>query len=488
MTELPLRPPRVRALPDACYREVLPAPLDGVRWVHRNPNLAAQFGLPDAWADDNALSLLSGSRVHAEVQPLATVYSGHQFGLWAGQLGDGRALLLGEVADQNGALHEWQLKGSGKTPYSRFADGRAVLRSSIREYLCSEAVHALGIPTTRALALTAADTPVRREQIETAAVLTRTAPTFLRFGHFEHFYHRGETAVAQALADWLIQWHFPECSGSQNPYAALFAEICAKSADLVAQWQAVGFCHGVLNTDNMSVLGLTIDYGPFGFLEDFNRRHVCNRSDREGRYAYHRQPYIVHWNLSRLAVCFSGWVAAEALQDILDAFPERFQAAYTELMRRKLGLQQHDGGDAELIADLAAVLHETRADYTLFMRRLAGLTPEHYNPPPADLALLLPDGENQAVRQWLNRYRRRLRQENRPHEHKAAAMNALNPLYIPRNYLLHQAIVQAQAGDYREVGRLFDCWQTPFREQPQYADLALPAQEGQKDMAVSCSS
>lgn len=487
-TTLPLRVPRFHHLPEVCFREVRPTALDNPHWVHTNRTLAQSFGLPEHWADEDALTLLSGNKIHQTVRPTATVYSGHQFGIWAGQLGDGRALLLGEAADNCGILHEWQLKGAGKTPFSRFADGRAVLRSSIREYLCSEAMHALGIATTRALALAAGSTPVFREQPETAAVVTRTAPTFMRFGHFEHFYHRGDHTTTLALANWLLQWHFQDCADSNNPYEALFAEICRRTADLTAHWQAVGFCHGVLNTDNMSVLGLTIDYGPFGFLEDFDRYHICNHSDREGRYAFHQQPYIMHWNLSRLAVCFSNWVDTERLQNQLNQFPQQFQAAYTGQMQRKLGLQQPQADDYSLIHDLSTALQSVRADYTLFMRHLAELNPQHDSELPQPLSILCTGKDLTVLNHWLNRYRRRLRQENLMHAEKVQLMNTVNPLYIPRNYLLQQAISQAENGVFDEVERLFDCWQQPFIEQARFADLALPAQDWQKNIAVSCSS
>lgn len=490
MSVLPLREPRFAGLPDVCYRHVPPQPLAGrVFWVHTNPHLTADFRLPEQWADGEALAVLSGSRSHETVQPLASVYSGHQFGVWAGQLGDGRALLLGDAADTDNRLQEWQLKGAGKTSFSRFADGRAVLRSSIREYLCSEAMHALGIPTTRALALVGSDAAVFREQPETAAVLTRTAPTFVRFGHFEHFYRRGDKQTVQALADWLIQNHFADCIADGNkPYEALFAEICRRTAHLAANWQALGFCHGVLNTDNMSVLGLTIDYGPFGFLEEYNRYYVCNHSDREGRYAYYRQPYAVHWNLSRLAVCFSDWVDMERLQEMVDEFVPLFQAAFAAKMIQKLGLTQAAADDDALIRDLDAALQSVQVDYTLFMRALADLSPVHQAPLPAALSALLAGKDMSVMNGWLAQYRRRLRQENRQQPEKSQAMNRINPLYIPRNYLLQQVITQAQQGQFDEIDRLFNCWQNPFVEQTRFADLALPPADWQKDIVVSCSS
>ena len=282
----------------------LPAPLPQPHWVATSQSLALELGWSDWLSSDSALQILAGN-ANAEggntFSTLASVYSGHQFGVWAGQLGDGRALLLGEAQTPMGKL-EVQLKGAGLTPFSRMGDGRAVLRSSIREFLCSEAVHALGIPTTRALAIVGSPLPVRRETVETAAVVTRIAPSFLRFGHFEHFTHTASDVVAlRRLADATIARYFPELVDAPAPYAALLETVTRRTASLIAQWQSVGFCHGVMNTDNMSMLGLTIDYGPFGFLDAFDPGHICNHTDTSGRYAYARQPNAAFWNLHALA-------------------------------------------------------------------------------------------------------------------------------------------------------------------------------------------
>jgi uncharacterized protein YdiU (UPF0061 family) len=280
------------------HSRLAPTPLPEPYWVGKSRGVADLLGLTASWLDSGpALAAFTGNEPLAGSAPLASVYSGHQFGVWAGQLGDGRALLLGETD----AGLEVQLKGAGPTPYSRMGDGRAVLRSSIREFLCSEAMHALGIPTTRALCVTGSDAPVRREEIETAAVVTRVAPSFIRFGHFEHFSYREQIPQLRQLADFVIDHFYPACRGSDrltgNPYAALLEAVSERTAATVAQWQAVGFCHGVMNTDNMSILGLTIDYGPFQFLDAFDPDHICNHSDTQGRYAYKRQPNIAYWNL-----------------------------------------------------------------------------------------------------------------------------------------------------------------------------------------------
>ena len=289
---------RFADLGPAFHTRLPPTPLPAPYPVAHSPEVARLLGLDPAWlATEDALQLFSGNALPAGGDTLASVYSGHQFGVWAGQLGDGRALLLGETAQG----WEIQLKGAGRTPYSRMGDGRAVLRSSIREFLCSEAMHALGIPTTRALCLMGSPAPVLRESVETAAVLTRVAPSFIRFGHFEHFAARGQTTELRQLADYVIDRYYPACRTTPdfggNAYAALLQAVAQRTAELIAQWQAVGFCHGVMNTDNMSILGLTIDYGPFQFLDTFAPGHICNHSDTQGRYAFDRQPGVAYWNL-----------------------------------------------------------------------------------------------------------------------------------------------------------------------------------------------
>jgi uncharacterized protein YdiU (UPF0061 family) len=335
-----LEPTLLQTLGPAFHTELPPQPLSGLHWVARSAALASELGLAQWLQRDEALRVLGGNRLPEIGRARASVYSGHQFGIWAGQLGDGRALMLGEIAGPDGAL-EVQLKGSGLTPYSRMGDGRAVLRSSIREYLCSEAMHALGIPTTRALAVVGSPDPVRRETIETAAVVTRIAPSFLRFGHFEHFTHTAQdTTSLQRLTDAVIERSYPECRDAAQPVLALLTQVSLRTARLLADWQCVGFCHGVMNTDNMSILGLTIDYGPFGFLDAFDPGHVCNHSDTSGRYAYFRQPGIAFWNLHALAHALAPLVDgdAEALHAALEPYKSEFAAAMQQRMRAKLGL------------------------------------------------------------------------------------------------------------------------------------------------------
>ncbi|MDO4693805.1 MAG: YdiU family protein [Eikenella sp.] len=484
---LSLLPPRLHAL-DFLGETVRPEALSAPQLPVFSPALAAELGIPaTVFAQTDTVAQLSGSAERYHPAPIATVYSGHQFGVYVPQLGDGRAMLLGDVAAPDGSLWEIQLKGSGKTPFSRFADGRAVLRSSIREYLASEAMHALGIPTTRALALTVSPDPVYREQPETAAVLTRAAPGFLRFGHFEYFYHRRQHQHLAPLADYLIAQHYPECQAAEQPHLALFEAIARRTADLIAQWQAVGFCHGVMNTDNMSLLGLTIDYGPYGFLDGFNRHHVCNHSDAGGRYAYKEQPYVAQWNLLKLGSAFLPLAAESELIAVIEGFAGRYQTGYLNLMRQKLGLTRPQADDGELVHDLLDVLQQTEADYTLFFRHLADMPAAHGAPLPDRLLRLFPHAER--LIHWSGRYKRRLRQENLPGAERKRQMDAVNPLYIPRNYLLEQAIAQARDhGDFSGVRRLQTCWQDPFTERAEYADLADTPPAWAADICISCSS
>ena len=471
------------------YSRVAPEPLTAPYWVAFNTDLAAELNLNTDFQTTSNLAYLSGNAPQYAPAPIASVYSGHQFGVYTPRLGDGRAILIGDSIDAAGQRQEWQLKGAGKTPYSRFADGRAVLRSSIREYLCSEAMYGLGILTTRALALCGSDDPVYRETVETAAVLTRIAPSFLRFGHFEYFYYTGREAEVRQLADYLIRHYYPDCQDADNPYAALLEQIRNRTADTVAAWQSVGFCHGVMNTDNMSALGLTIDYGPFGFLDDYDRRHVCNHSDTQGRYAYNAQPHVADWNFAALASCFDTLVPHDNLEQLIDGWAEVFQTTYLEKMRRKLGLQQADKRDDEsLVADLFAALQDQKTDFTLFFRNLSEVSNMHGEPIPPKLEQTFKNGVPPAFTRWLGRYRQRLRAENSDPAERALRMNRTNPLYILRNYLAEQAIAQARNGDYREIERLRRCLARPFDEQAEFADLAEPPPEGSIPVCVSCSS
>ncbi|MFM2058227.1 MAG: hypothetical protein RLY71_2612 [Pseudomonadota bacterium] len=472
------------------------AALPEPRWIAQSPACAELLGWPhDWWQNDGALAAFSAGRPWHGMQPAATVYSGHQFGQWAGQLGDGRALLLGEVETPAGP-HEIQLKGSGKTPYSRMGDGRAVLRSSIREFLCSEAMAALGIPTTRALALTGSDLAVRRETIETAAVVTRVAPSFLRFGHFEHFCHHDKPAELRQLLDFVLDHHYPACRDAPEPAAALLREVAQRTAELLADWQAVGFCHGVMNTDNMSILGLTIDYGPFGFLDAFDPGHVCNHSDHQGRYAYARQPSVAYWNLHALAQALVPLVAdPDSLREALLPYREQFPAALQRRMAAKLGLQTVQDGDGALIDDFLRLLAADRVDYTIAFRQLgsfgttgtqpaaAPLDSQAHHAPLRDLFIDRPGFDA-----WATRYAARLQAENSQDAERRMRMSRVNPKYILRNHLAEQAIRQAERGDHDEVKRLARVLAQPFDEQPEHDALAALPPDWAQTLEISCSS
>ena len=394
---------RYQTLPAELYRRVAPTPLTAPYLIASNPALCAELGFDPAVLETaDACSLLSGVQLPETLEAVATAYSGHQFGQYVPLLGDGRALLLGDVMRADGGRVEIQLKGAGPTPFSRHADGRAVLRSSIREYLCSEAMHGLGIPTTRALCLFGSDERVMREMPESTAVLARVADSFLRFGHFELCCHAGRNDLLEALADHALLHFFPACRAAPQPYLALFREVVARTARLMAQWQAAGFCHGVMNTDNMSLLGLTLDYGPFGFLDTYRAGFVCNHSDSGGRYAFDQQPRVGLWNLYRLASALLPLVEEDALRTALDEYDARYRGDWLALMRARLGLTQAADEDGELIASMLATL-EGEADYTVFFRRLCDFAAA------GDDAAF--DGvfrEEGGFRDWLARYRERL--------------------------------------------------------------------------------
>ncbi|MEP7297200.1 MAG: protein adenylyltransferase SelO [Burkholderiales bacterium] len=460
-------------------------PLPDPHWVATSADCAALLGLPDDWADAQALQVFSGNALWPGMRPLASVYSGHQFGVWAGQLGDGRALWLGELDTPTGPM-ELQLKGAGKTPYSRMGDGRAVLRSSIREFLCSEAMQALGVATTRALCVTGSALPVRREEIETAAVLTRVAPSFIRFGHFEHFSQADDPDALRRLADFVIRHHYPACADAAQPYAALLEQVTLRTAALMADWQAVGFCHGVMNTDNMSILGLTIDYGPFGFLDTFDPGHVCNHSDTQGRYAWARQPNVAFWNLHALA---QGLMPLIEDSDLALATLEAYKAAFADALlarwRAKLGLQTIETGDRDLIDDLLRRMADDRCDFSITFRRLARFVPGELNATVRDMFM-----DREAFDAWALRYGDRLRREHSIDAERALRMNRVNPMFVLRNHLAEVAIREAQAGDFGEVQRLMKVLARPFDEsdaatRERYAGFPP---EWAQSIEVSCSS
>lgn len=465
-------------LPWAC-ESVAPQPLQQPRLLHLNRALLAELGLGGV-SEADWIACCGEGKVLPGMQPVAQVYAGHQFGGYSPRLGDGRALLLGEQHAPDGSRWDLHLKGAGKTPFSRFGDGRAVLRSSIREYLASEALHALGIPTTQALVLVGSSEPVYREQVETGATVLRTAPSHLRFGHIEYFAWSGQGEKIPPLIEYLLRHHFPELENG----AELFAEVVRRTARLIAKWQAAGFCHGVMNTDNMSLLGLTLDYGPYGFIDAYVPDFVCNHSDPAGRYALDQQPAVGYWNLQKLAQALAGHVDGDALAAALAQYEQQLMLHYSELMRAKLGLAVWEEDDPALFRELFRLLAANKVDYHLFLRRLGEVTQE--GAWPAYLLALLPDPRGWQA--WLERYRARLVREGSEDAVRKAQMDAINPKYVLRNALAQQAIDVAEAGDMQPFERLFAALQRPYDEQPEYEDLATPAPAWYYGGELSCSS
>jgi len=478
---------RYARLPEAFYRKLDPTPLAAPYLVSVSNAAAELLDLdPAEMRSERFLGVLAGNQVPPGAEPLAMLYAGHQFGTFVPQLGDGRAILLGEIINAKRERWTLQLKGAGETPFSRTADGRAVLRSTIREYLCSEAMHALGIPTTRALGIAGADEPVYRETPETAAVLLRLAPTHVRFGSFEVFYARREHHHVKQLADHVIEEYFPQIHDAPDRYENFLIEVIERTARLIAQWQAVGFCHGVMNTDNMSILGLTLDYGPFGFMEAFNPEHVCNHSDDQGRYAYENQPYIGLWNCSRLAQALTPLIDADKCNAALACYEKAFLDQYNALMRAKLGLAQAMEDDDLLVGELLSLLAAQRIDYTNFFRGLGScsVTPGAAHAPVRDLMM-----DRDTFDAWVARYAARLRAENSDDARRRVHMNAVNPKYVLRNYLAQAAIDKAERQrDFSEIDRLLALLQHPFDEQPAFEAYAAPPPDGAHNIHVSCSS
>lgn len=479
-------------LPEPFHTRLQPTPLTGTRLLSFNPAAANLLDLDPAEAlRPEFTRWLSGEAPLPGSEPLAALYAGHQFGHYVPQLGDGRAILLGEVQNGRGERWEVQLKGAGLTPYSRRGDGRAVLRSTIREYLCSEAMHGLGIPSTRALCLFGSDEEVWREEMESGALLVRLAPSHVRFGSFEVFYYRRQFDHLRRLADYVIAHHYPELRDEQNPYLALFRTVTARTARLIAQWQAVGFAHGVMNTDNMSILGLTLDYGPYAFLDDYDPGLVCNHSDYQGRYTFDRQPDIAHWNLSCLGQALLPLLgeppeaAAEQANAVLDSYAASFHSQYQTLMNHKLGLREQRAGDAPLLRDLLQPLATQQVDYSNFFRTLSRFdsTPGSRNDPLRDLFV-----EREAFDRWAADYRDRLHAEQSDDNTRRHAMDRVNPKYILRNYLAQQAISRAQQGDNGEIEHLLRLLQAPFDEHPGQEAYAAPPPDWGRRLAISCSS
>jgi uncharacterized protein YdiU (UPF0061 family) len=474
-------------LPDGFHSRLHPTPLPDPYLVSFNADAARLIDLDtDEISRADFAEHFTGNRLLPGADPLAMLYAGHQFGHFVPQLGDGRAILLGEIRNRAGELWDVQLKGAGLTPYSRQGDGRAVLRSSIREYLCSEAMHGLGIPTSRALCITGSDEEVYRERIETAAVLTRLAPSHVRFGSFEVFYYRGQHEHIAALADYVIARHFPHLAGDADKYQLFLNEVTQRTARLMAQWQAVGFSHGVMNTDNMSILGLTFDYGPFGFMESYDPGYICNHSDPRGRYAYDQQPQVGLWNLGRLAQALSPLIPVEDMVAVLDGYAPAYHQHYVSLMSAKLGLGKNLEADIQLIGSLLALMHASQLDYTNLFRSLGNFdsSTDAANDELRDQFI-----DRAAFDAWSAAYRARLQHEPCADSERKARMDAVNPKYILRNYLAQNAIEKAEKQrDFSEIDRLLNLLAKPFDEQPGMETYAAAPPDWARHIEVSCSS
>ena len=499
----------------ACYSRVLPTPVASPRTLAVSREVAAMIGLSEAaCATREFADVFAGNRLVAGMDPTAACYGGHQFGSWAGQLGDGRAISLGEVVNARGERFELQLKGAGPTPYSRTADGRAVVRSSVREFLCSEAMHHLGVPTTRALSLVATGEEVVRDmfydghpQAEPGAVVCRVAPTFIRFGNFEILAARNEHQLLKELVDYTIRTHFPEL-GQPSPEVIVrwFDEVCRRTSDMILHWMRVGFVHGVMNTDNMSILGLTIDYGPYGWLEGYDPDWTPNTTDAGGRrYRYGYQPMIAFWNLSRFGGALLPLLDGSAeLEQILNSHAGALDARQSQMLAEKLGLVSGDD-DGVLVEELPAMLTVVETDMTIFFRRLADLdlsgdalakaTDDHLIAPLTD-SFYAPDAlgadEKAKIAGWLRRYLAFVSRQQEPPTARRARMNAVNPKYVLRNYLAQLAIDKAEQGDASLVNELLDVLRRPYDEQPDKGTFAAKRPEWARHRPgcsmLSCSS
>ena len=480
------------ALPANFFARVAPTPVAAPRLIKLNRELAVQLGLdPDQLATPEGAEILSGKRLPEGAEPIAMAYAGHQFGHFVPQLGDGRAILLGEVIDKDGIRRDIQLKGSGPTPFSRRGDGRAALGPVLREYIVSEAMAKLGIPTTRSLAAVISGESVMRETVLPGAVLTRVAASHIRVGTFQFFAARGDTDGVRRLADHAIGRHYPELAKADRPYHALLDAVIARQADLVARWLLVGFIHGVMNTDNTSISGETIDYGPCAFMDEYNPATVFSSIDEMGRYAYGNQPRIALWNLTRLAECLLPLFsddqdkAIEQAQFALGEFAEKFTAAYQAGLRAKIGLFTKADGDEALVQDLLDAMAKNQADFTNAFRRLGDAALGADNDEPVRGLFIDPT----MLDQWAARWRQRTALEPQTPAERRTAMHRVNPAFIPRNHRV-EAVIQAAMNndDYAPFEELLTVLSKPFEDQPAFADYAEPPEADQRVTQTFCGT
>jgi uncharacterized protein YdiU (UPF0061 family) len=498
--------PAPRQVSGALYSRVAPTPVPAPQLLAYSPEVLELLGLPRALVHTQSFAaVFGGNALFPGMQPYAANYGGHQFGHWAGQLGDGRAITLGELIGPSGLRWELQLKGAGPTPYSRSADGRAVLRSSVREFLCSEAMHHLGIPTTRALCLVATGQGVVRDmfyngnpQVEPGAIVCRVAPSFVRFGNFELPAARGDAQLLNRLIDFTIRRDFTELEGEQPARrAAWFSQVCERTAVMVAHWMRVGFVHGVMNTDNMSILGLTIDYGPYGWVDNFDLNWTPNTTDAQGRrYRFGNQPQIAFWNLNQLANALASvFESNDPLHAGLQRYVDVFTAATRQHVAAKLGLSSCLESDVDLMQALYVLLEEGEVDMTSFFRELSSVDLTVPQLAPLESAFYNP-AQREVMRsrfqEWLERYAQRARSEQSSTETRRTLMHAANPRYVLRNYLAQQAIDRAEQGDFAGIHELLDVMRHPYQDQPARAAFAQLRPDWARQRAgcsmLSCSS
>ncbi|MBB6509062.1 uncharacterized protein YdiU (UPF0061 family) [Rhizobium soli] len=476
-------------LPDRFFASVYPEPVEGPKLLRFNQKLAAELGVEADLSDpDRLAAVLSGNVVPQGASPLAMAYAGHQFGNFVPQLGDGRAILIGEVMDRAGQRRDIQWKGAGPTPFSRRGDGRAALGPVIREYVVSEAMHALGIPATRALAAVSTGELVQREQEQQGAVFVRVAASHVRVGTFQFFAARGDTEGVRTLANYVIERHYPDLMGAQNPYLVLLQAVADRQAELIARWLGVGFIHGVMNTDNMTISGETIDFGPCAFLDEYNPMKVFSSIDRQGRYAYRNQPGIGQWNIARLAEALVPLIdadeekAVEAANAVLKAFGDTFQAHWIEVFRAKLGLVTARDGDGDLVQGLLSAMEENEADFTRTFRALCNAAEGH------DDDLLACFADTAKLREWLPKWNERLAEEGRGPADVATEMRGVNPWLIARNHRIEEAIAAANYGDFSFFEKLVEALEKPFEERPEFADYAIAPTAEQKVARTFCGT
>ena len=477
-------------LPERFYARVTPAQVPAPRLVQLNEPLARELGLdPTLLRSESGVQVLSGNRVPAGADPLAMAYAGHQFGNWVPQLGDGRAVLLGEVIDTAGVRRDIQLKGAGRTPFSRMGDGRAVLGPALREYIVSEAMTALGIPSTRGLAVVTTGDLVRREGPKPGAVFTRVATSHVRIGTFEYFANRGDQEAVKTLADYVIGRHYPQAADGGQPYLALLRAVIARTAMLIARWQCVGFIHGVMNTDNMSIAAETIDYGPCAFMDHYDPRTVYSSIDHAGRYAYLNQPRIAQWNLARLALSLLPLLDADenaaiaAAQEALSGFVAAFEDAYRTELLAKLGISSARDGDESFVQELLELMASQRADFTLTFRRLTHRAADAQ----AGAALQALFADPAPLQAWVERWQSRLQGE--PPGDPVARMRRHNPAFIPRNHRV-QAVIEAaeEQADFAPLRQLLAVLSHPYEDQPAFEAFSLPPEPHEVVQATFCGT